>query len=125
MISKAKIEKKLERKTNPELVETIILAKKNSPWIKVANKISGPARKKMIFNLDEIDSQIKEGETAVIPGKVLSLGEIRKKVKISALDFSEKAKEKLKKAGVGINTILEEIKKNPDAKNVKILEGKN
>ena len=60
----------------------------------------------------------------MVPGKVLSQGEISKKIKVVALSFSEKAKEKLLKANCEILSILEEIKKNPDAKRIKILRGK-
>ena len=57
----------------------------------------------------------------VIPGKVLSQGEITKK-KIIALNFSKKAKEKIEKAGGKALSILEEIKLNPEMKGLKILK---
>jgi len=122
MVSKTKIEKKLKRKTNPELVETIIKAKKNSKWLEVSHLISGPARKQISLNLDEIDRQVGDGEVAVVAGKVLGVGEVTKKFKLVALSFSQSAVEKLKKAGVEIKTIGEEIKSNPDAKGVKVLK---
>ena len=43
-------------------------------------------------------------------------------MKVVALNFSEKAKEKLKKAGCEVRTIMEEIEKNKEAKGVKILK---
>ena len=73
------------------------------------------------LNLTEIDKDSKEGDTVVVPGKVLSQGEINKKIKVVALGFSEKAREKLMKSKSDPTTILEEIKKNPDAKGVKML----
>ncbi|MBU2562285.1 MAG: 50S ribosomal protein L18e [Nanoarchaeota archaeon] len=115
-----KIEKQLKRKTNSDLVKTIITAKKNKKWKKVAERLSSPKRKSL--NLEEINKQAKEGEIIVIPGKVLSQGEIDKKIKIVAFNFSEKAKEKLLKSSVKVLSILEEIKKNPEAKGVKFLE---
>ncbi|MBA7688989.1 hypothetical protein ES703_97481 [subsurface metagenome] len=75
----------------------------------------------MNVNLEKIDKETKEGETVVIPGKVLSQGEINKKVKIIALRFSEKAKEKLLKSKSEFLSIIEEIKKNPTAKRIRIL----
>jgi len=120
-MKKTKIEKKLKRKTNDELVKTIIAGKKNKNWLKVANLISYPKRKHIVFNLDEIDKKTKEGEIAIIPGKVLGTGEIHKKIKIVAFNFTETAKEKLKKSGIATAKISEEINKNPDAKGVKIL----
>src|SRR3989338_9446296 len=116
-----KIKKQIKKKTNSELVETILSAAKNEKWFDVARVISGPRRKRISVNLDEIDKVAKEGETIVVPGKVLSQGEAKKKIKIVALSFSENAKEKLSRNKKDFATIEEEIKKNPDAKNLKII----
>ena len=124
MKSKTKIEEQIQRKTESELIETLIATKKNKGWIKAASVLSCPRKKRMNLNLEKIDKNVKEGETIVIPGKVLSQGEISKKIKIVALSFSEKAKEKLLKSGIKISTIIEEIKKNPGAKGIRIIEGK-
>ena len=69
-----------------------------------------------------ISEETKEGEIIVIPGKVLSDGEITKKLKIIALAFSEKAKEKILKSNSEYSYIIEEIKKNPEAKGIKIIK---
>ncbi len=122
MKSKTRISKQIERKTNPELVETIKAAKKNKAWIEVAITLSGPRRNFVDLNLGEIDRQTKEGETVIVPGKVLSQGEITKKIKLIALNFSEKAKEKLEKGKISSSSIIEEIKKNPEGKNVRFLK---
>jgi large subunit ribosomal protein L18e len=122
MKSKTLIEKQLKKKTNSELVETILTAKKNKAWMKTAEILAGPRKNRMNFNLEELDKIVQEGEHVLIIGKVLSQGELNKKIKITALSFSEKAKEKLLKTDSDISTILEEIKKNPEAKGIKILE---
>ncbi len=122
MKSKAKIEKQLEKKTNPILIRTIIEAKKKKNWNEVAAILSGPRNKKIGINLNRINDEVKEGDIIVVPGKVLSQGEITKKIKIAALNFSEKAREKILKAKGEISDISEEIKKNPEAKKVKILK---
>ncbi len=120
MKSKTKIEKQLTRKTNPELVETIILAKKSPKWAEVASLLTGSAKKRKNVNLGEISKF--DSDHIIVCGKVLSDGEVTKKVKVSALNFSAKAKEKLKKAGCEINTIMEEIQKNKDAKGVLVIK---
>ena len=122
MKSKTKIERQLKKKTNKELVETIIAAKKNKEWFKVSEILSGPSRKRINMNIEDIDKKTKEGEVVVIPGKVLSQGEIDKKIRIIATGFSERAREKLLKSKCEVLNILEEIKKNPGAKGVKILK---
>ncbi len=122
MKSKTKIEKQLKRKTNPKLVETILKAKKNEKWLKIANLLSRPRKQRINLNLDKINELVEEGENIVIPGKVLSQGKIDKKINLIALDFSENALEKISKKGIKYQTILEEIKKNPEAKGIKIIE---
>ncbi len=122
MKSKTQIEKQLERKSSPVLVRTIISAKKKNKWAEVAGLISGPRRSRKDINLSELDKITKEGEVVLVPGKVLSQGEINKKIKIIAIGFSENAKEKLSNAKCEFSTIDEEIKKNPDAKGLRILK---
>ncbi len=118
MISKTKIQRKSKKKTNPELVKTILLAKKNN-HLKLANKLSGPTRQQARINLSEL-SEIKENNI-LVPGKILGEGDIKKKIKISALGFSKQARDKLKKAGCETRTIKQEIESNPSLKGVKVL----
>jgi len=122
MISKTKLSKRTENKRNPELVETLISCKKNEKWIKTGQMLSTSRRIRASLNLDQIDKEAKEGDVIVIPGKVLSQGEISKKIKIVALNFSANAKEKLDKDKIEFNTILEEIKSNPKAEKVRMLK---
>ena len=122
MKSKSFIEKQLEKKTNPELVKTIIEAKKKKKWLEIAAALSSPKSKRINMNLDKINEEAKEGETVVIAGKVLSQGELNKKIKVVALSFSAMAKEKISKSKGETLTILEEIKKNPEAKSVRFLK---
>lgn len=121
--SNTKISKQTLRKTNPEIVETIKLAKKNKFWFRIAEILSGPRKKIPNINLDKIDKQSKENEIIAVPGKVLSMGEIskNKKIKIAAFSFSDKAKEKLNKSKIEFSYLKDEIKKNPEGKNIKIL----
>ncbi len=119
--SKTKIEKQMQKKSNRELVETIIAAKKKTKWLEVAGILSGPRRKSVNLNLGEINEKSEEGDTVVVPGKVLSQGEIDKKIKIIAMRFSEKAREKLLRSKTQVSGIAEEIKKNPEAKAIRIL----
>lgn len=127
MKSKTKIEKQSEKKSNPLLVEAIRLAKKTNSdfWLRVAGILSGPRRDHIIVNLDEIEKSTKEGDSIVVPGKVLSQGEISKKIAVIAFSFSEKTKEKLLKTKSQTVNIADEIKKNPEAKGLKFLGEKN
>jgi large subunit ribosomal protein L18e len=119
--SKTLIEKRTKRKNDKELVETIIASKKNKNWFKVAEMLSSSRKNRIDANLSEIEKNVDDKKIIVVPGKVLSQGEVSKKIKVVALKFSEKAREKLIKSGCSIEIILNEIKKNPDAKDIKIL----
>jgi large subunit ribosomal protein L18e len=123
--SKSLIEKQLQRKTNSILVETIIQSKKKDAWNEVAELLSGSRRNRINLNLTELNGiEASEKDILVVPGKVLSEGQVEKKLKIVALGFSERAKEKLLKSGCKISTILEEIKSNPTGKDLKVLRSK-
>jgi large subunit ribosomal protein L18e len=122
MKSKTIIEKQLKRKTNSELVETIIAAKKVKGWVEVASLLSAPRKNHSDVNVSKINDEVKEGDIVIIPGKVLSQGEISKKIKVAALGFSKVAKDKLLKSGSKVSSILEEIKSNPEAKGIKIIK---
>ena len=118
MISKTKISKRAKRKTNPELVETIELAKKNN-LLELGKKLSGPTRLQKKINLDKLN-KLKENKVIIV-GKVLGNGEINKKISVSALGFSEQARNKLKKAGCEIFTIKQAIEKNKKLEGVKVI----
>ncbi len=117
-LSKTKINKRMKRKTNPELVSTIEEAKKNN-LLELAKKLSGPTKQQTRVNLDELNKINKEN--IIVVGKILGQGNIDKKISVSALSFSKQAREKLKKAGCEIKTIKQEIEKNKELKEVKIV----
>ena len=118
MISKTQLNKRKKKKTNSELVETIELARKNN-LLELGKKLSGPTRKQSKVNLDDLN-KLKE-EKVIVVGKVLGKGEINKRMKVAALSFSEKAREKLKKAGCAVFTIKTAIEKNKEIEKVKII----
>lgn len=121
MKSITKISKQTKRKKNIEIVETILKTKKNKFWKEIAEILSGPRRKMSCVNLDRINKESKAGETIVVPGKVLSQGELDKKIKVVAFGFSENAKGKIAKSKSEISTFIDEVKKNPEAKGIKVI----
>ena len=123
--SKSLIEKQLRRKTNLELVKTLISTKKKAGWLEVGSILARPKRNRLEINLDKLDSAAEEGKTNVVPGKVLSQGVLSKKLNVCALAFSERAKEKILNAGGKVCSIDEEIKSNPEGKNIKIINNLN
>ena len=114
-------------KTNPMLVALIQELKKQSSendvaiWKDIARRLEKPSRNWPVVNLNRISRYVNEKETALIPGKVLSDGNLTKNVSIAAWSFSEKTKEKIKKAGGKTMSIEELMKSNPKGENIRIL----
>ena len=82
-------------------------------------ELKRPTRQRRAVNIYKINKHAREGEIALIPGKVLSLGDLNKKIIVAAYQFSQEAKEKINKKGKAI-TIKELIKQYPDPKGKKI-----
>jgi large subunit ribosomal protein L18e len=120
-ISRTKIKSNLARKTNPAMIELIRAAKKHAGWLAISRMLSGPSQNYQTLNLSEIDKHAKEGDTIVVLGKVLSSGDVSKKLRICALGISSSAREKLKKTKSEFVTLAEEIKINPKAEGIKLI----
>jgi len=108
-ISKTRIEKKIRRKTSPELVDTLIKLKKNFP--EIAKHVGRPVKKQIKVNLRDIDKILNVGESVLVCGKVLSDGNLSKKTNIVALGFSEKAIEKIKDSGSSFSLLKDSLDK--------------
>ena len=115
------------RKTNPALITLIHELKKQakdqekSLWKDIALRLEKPSQNHPEVTLDRLNNTVEEKETALVPGKVLSTGQLTKKIDVAAWAFSEKSKEKIKKAGGSSLTINELLKKNPEGKNIRIV----
>jgi len=121
MISQRKIKQRATRKDNPELKELVsALRKKGAFWQKVATIIVKPKRQSVKVNLTKIDKETKEGETVVVPGKVLGSGMLSKKINLGAVSFSENALEKMKSAK--IMELIKVADAHKDGKGVKVLQ---
>lgn len=111
---------------NPQLKKLIAelkeLGRKQNAliWRLVADELSRPTRKRREVNVGSIDLVSEENDTVLVPGKVLSAGELTKKVTVAAWKFSGKAKEKISKKGKAL-TIHELMKANPKGSKVRIL----
>jgi len=112
--------------TNPELKELIYEVKelasikKVNLWKRVAYELEKPTRKRRTVDIFRINKYTKEKEIALVPGKVLSDGDLTKKITVAAFQFSDKAKDKISKIGRAIS-IKELIKMNPEGKGVRII----
>lgn len=90
-------------------------------WKRVLEDLSRSTRERRTVNLYKIDACARDGETVVVPGKVLSVGELHKKVDVAALSFSEEARRKIVQAKGRAISIQDLWKQNPQAQKVRIV----
>ena len=115
-------------KTNPNLIELINKLNKKSKsedaaiWKDVADRLSRSNRRTAEVNLSDINRHADADETILVPGKVLSNGDLENKVDVVALKFSAKAQEKIESAGGECISIDEIIETNPKGSNIRIFE---
>ena len=123
----SKIRKLQRRKTNPRIIKLIdklleSSAKNNVKlWKDVAERLAKPSKTYAAVNLEKINKYTKNDEVALVPGKVLGSGEIKKGVTVAALNFSKTARDKIKSAGGKCISLEELIEINPKGSNVRIL----
>ena len=93
----------------------------NNFLLDLAKRLKRPERLRPVVNVAKLERLCNDGETILVPGKVLSYGNIAKKLKVSALAFSKAAKEKIEKAGGKTLTLRELVKENPKGSKVRII----
>jgi large subunit ribosomal protein L18e len=115
------------RTTNPELLQTVRFLRKQSKeneariWKRIAELLAKPRRKRVAVNISRLNRYTEKNEIVVVPGKVLGAGEIDHPITVAAFAFSQKAREKIRKARGKCLSIIELVKKNPKGSKVKII----
>lgn len=109
--------------TNPVLLETIEnLEEQEAPiWSEVAQNLGKVNRKRAEVNLSDIERNAEDGDTVVVPGKVLGSGQLTKEVNVAAFKASKGAKKQIKENGefMFIQDLVEE---NPEGSDVKVIK---
>jgi len=90
-------------------------------WKRIAEDLEKPTRQRRIVNVYTIEQIAQNGDTVIVPGKVLSVGNLSKKVNVAAFQCSSEARQKITSAQGRVLTITELIKENPQGKNVRIV----
>ena len=108
--------------TNENLRKLVVdLSRSKSKfWKRVAEDLEKPTRSRREVNLYVINDNTEPNETVIVPGKVLSIGDLDHKVTVAAWNFSGSAKQKINKSGKAIS-IAELAKIHPEGKGVRIL----
>lgn len=113
--------------TNPVLKQVISELKtaghsNQVPFLlEVARLLNKSERNRITVNISKINRNAKQDDVIIVPGKVLSAGQITKPITISAIGFSEDAAGKIEAAGGKIISLVEMIGKHPKGTGVKII----
>lgn len=116
------------KSTNPELVTLIRDLKKQSQesqtkiWRSLAACLTASKRSRVTVNLSRLNRYTKNGETVVVPGKVLGAGKPNHSLTVAAFSFSDTARSKIQNVKGTCLSIRDLMRKNPTGKNVKIME---
>jgi large subunit ribosomal protein L18e len=114
---------KMKNKNTQALIQNLRKAaiEQQSPvWKRVAEDLDKPVRQRRIVNIFKINSSSNDGETVVVPGKVLGEGELTKKVTVVAQSASDEARAKISKTGQFM-LLSDFVKKNPKPQKVRLL----
>ena len=116
-------------KTNPQLIATIDTLKAKTReteaaiWRDIALRLEKPKRNwaEANLSLSKLERYAQDGETIVVPGKVLAAGNISKKITVAAYDFSDAAAKAIVAAGGKTLTLEELAESNPKGTGVRIM----
>ena len=115
------------KKTNPHLVDLIILLKKQSRdhdvkiWRDIAERLQKPKRNWAEVNVSRLERYLNENDTAVIAGKLLGAGTIGTPITVAAFQCSDSARRKIESAGGTVLTIPELVNLNTGGTGVRIM----
>ncbi len=90
-------------------------------WKRLAGELDRGRQNRRNVNIWRINKHTTDGETIVVPGKILGSGNLSHKLNIAAFKFTEGARHKIEKSGSKILSMSELIKKNPHGSNVRII----
>lgn len=117
---------KVERKTNPVLQDVIRKCEEAgrkhdaAVWTDVAELLKKANRDQVTVNISHIERHADDGETVVVPGKVMGAGYLNKDVTVAALEFTQSAKEAVHKSGT-VEYIEDLVDENPEGEGLQVL----
>ena len=120
-------QKSVSKKTNPELIALVDSLRtagreQGAPiWRDIASRLERPASLWAEVNVSKLERVLQDGETAIVPGKVLSAGAITRPVTVAAFRFSTGARAKITDAGGKCITLGDAISKNKGGKSCRIV----
>ncbi len=111
------------RTTDPRrrrLIRTLIKTKRRF-WKTVSDFLKKSRSNRITVNLGKINIFTEAKDAVLVPGKILSSGDLTRPIIISAFSCSKKAKKKILKAGGEFLSIEELLERNPAGSKIKLL----
>jgi large subunit ribosomal protein L18e len=115
------------KSTNPQLIEVISLLRKTSKeqtapiWADVADDLAHTRSQRIAVNISSINRNTEKADVVVVPGKVLSSGELDHTVTVASFEVSDAAKAKVTASKGQYISIKELLEKNPKGSKVRII----
>ncbi len=115
------------QKTNPVLKKEIAKLEEAGRkedarvYTKAAEELKKTDKNRTEVNISKIQRHAEEGDTVLVPGKVLGAGRLNKEVKVAAFKFSKGARKAISDVGDSMY-IKDLIEENPEGKQVKIMK---
>jgi large subunit ribosomal protein L18e len=91
-------------------------------WAELADRLGGPRRNRAGVNLSRINRFTNDGETVIVPGKVLAAGDLNHPVTVAAFKFSRSAAKKISTSGGKVMSIPQLLESNPTGTGVRLME---
>jgi len=89
---------------------------------RVAKELKKPTRARVSVNITKLEKYAKDGETMLVPGKVLGTGMATKKLNVVAYEWSQAALDRIKSAGGSIISIADSVKKNKKGAGIRLIK---
>ncbi|UYP47758.1 50S ribosomal protein L18e [Candidatus Lokiarchaeum ossiferum] len=112
--------------TGPSNVQKRMLARKlwqtkRRIWRDVSKRLMAPQKNRVEVNLAKLNLATSKDDVVVIPGKVLSVGNMTKAITVACYAISSSAAKKLEESGSKRISIEDLLKQNPSGSGVKII----
>ena len=112
------------RRVNEALYDTSAMLRRTGRrgkcgiWPYVARLLLLPKRRRIAVNVLKLNRETSPGESVVVPGKVLGLGELDHAITVSAYSFSPSARKKIEGAGGKCMGLEDLAKENPSGSGI-------
>ncbi len=118
--------KGIDRKSDPVLVTLISRLKEagreGAPiWRDIASRLERPSRNWAQVNVSKLEAHVRDGENAIVPGKLLGAGELNQPITVVAFKASASAKAKVAAAGGKVLTLKEGVDAFPKGEKCRII----